>query len=285
MPTTNWHRTIPIKHALAWVVLCLSLWALQGCASNATSANAPVATVAAKATAQEQSALAPTGTLRVGVYNGSPTSLVIQTQTGQRAGVALELGQQLGAALGVPVQVIEFSRVAEIVDALKQQQIDMTFTNASAARARELDFTATLIQLELGLLAPADSALRSLDDLDKPGMRVGVSQGSSSQVALTPRLKQAQVVTSASMAQTRQMLQRGEIQAFATNKGILFEQASQLPGFRVLDSSWGFENLAIAVPKGRDAGLPYLNTFAQAVRTNGRLSAMAQRAGLRGIAP
>ena len=58
--------------------------------------------------------LAPTGTLRVGVYLGSPTSLVVDAQ-GRRAGVALEMGQRLGQWLGVPVRAVEFPRVAEVV--------------------------------------------------------------------------------------------------------------------------------------------------------------------------
>ena len=52
--------------------------------------------------------LAPTGSLRVGVYPGSPTSLVQDPKTGARAGVALDLGRALAARLGVPVRVVEF---------------------------------------------------------------------------------------------------------------------------------------------------------------------------------
>ena len=61
-------------------------------------------------------ALAPTGVLRVGVYPGSPTSLVRDPKTGKSAGVALELGQALGKQLGVPVQVVEFSRLSLVLD-------------------------------------------------------------------------------------------------------------------------------------------------------------------------
>jgi tripartite-type tricarboxylate transporter receptor subunit TctC len=50
------------------------------------------------------------------------------------------------------------------------------------------------------------------------------------------------------------MLQQGRIEVFATNKGILFEMADELPGAQVLPGRWGFENLTIAIPKGRAAG-------------------------------
>ena len=80
------------------------------------------------------------------------------------------------------------------------------------------------------------------------------------------------------------MLKESRIDAFATNKGVLFQMADGLPGARVLDGRWGAESLAIAVPKGRDAGKPWLERFTSAVREEGLVQRAAQRAGLRGLA-
>ena len=44
------------------------------------------------------------------------------------------------------------------------------------------------------------------------------------------------------------------------------------------------ENLAIAIPKGRTAGMPLVEAFARQVQADGRLQAMLTRAGLRGTA-
>ena len=231
-----------------------------------------------------QQTLAPQGVLKVGVYLGSPTSLVKDSQTGASRGVAFELGHSLAQQLQVPVQVIQYQRVAEVIEALKLGQVDMTFTNASAARAQVVDFTPALIQLELGVLVPANSRIQKFDDVDQSGVRVGVSQGSSSQAALGQRLKNTQVTPVASLDVVQKMLRDGQLDAFATNKGILFELAEKLNGFQVLSDRWGFENLAIAVPKGREAGMPYLQSFAQQTKQSGALQQMAQRAGLRGMA-
>jgi polar amino acid transport system substrate-binding protein len=228
--------------------------------------------------------LAPTGVLRVGVYMGSPTSWVRLPQTGESAGIAFELGQTLAKQLGVPVRVVEYPRVAEVIEGLKTGEVDMTFTNASAARAQVVNFTPALIQLELGVLVSANSRIKKFDDVDQSGVRVGVSQGSSSQAALGQRLKNTQVTPVASLDVVQKMLRDGQLDAFATNKGILFELAEKLNGFQVLSDRWGFENLAIAVPKGREAGMPYLQYFAQQMKQTGALQQMAQRAGLRGMA-
>jgi len=227
--------------------------------------------------------LAPGGTLRVGVYPGSPTSLVVNA-TGQKAGVALELGQALGQRLGVPVQVMEFKRVAEVVDEIKAGRVDVTFTNATEARAKEVDFTPTLIRLELGYLVPPQSPIQDVSAVDRAGVRVGVTQGSSSQGVLGKAYRQAVVVPAASLKQAQQMFAQRQIDAFATNKGILFEMSDELPGYRVLDGRWGFEQLAMAIPKGRDAARPWLDGFARDMLASGQLGGMASRAGLRGMA-
>ena len=242
---------------------------LAGCASTPSS----------EAT---KAVLAPSGMLRVGVYAGSPTSLVRDAKTGEAAGVALQLGQALGRQLGVSVQVVEFSRLALVLDALKAGAIDFTFTNATEARAREMDFTEPLIKLELGYLVPPNTTLASVADIDRPGIRVGVGQGSTSQTTLARTFKNATLRPATSLAQAQQMLLKGELDAFATNKAILFEMNQGLPGFRILEGRWGIESMAIAIPKGREAALPYLREFAKEVQANGVLASVVSKSGLRG---
>ena len=164
--------------AIRMVLLGWALW-LAACAPVPVAPVAPAASVQIQVSTAARQALAPTGTLRVGVYPGSPTSLVILAQTGERAGVALSLGQLMGQQLGVPVQVVEFARVAEIITAIQRGQVDMTFTKASPARARDVDFSRTLVQLELGVLLPPNSTGSRFAQLERAALRVGVSQGSS----------------------------------------------------------------------------------------------------------
>ena len=246
--------------------------ALAGCAS----ALAPAPEV--------RQALAPTGTLRIGVYPGSPTSMVRAAGSDEMRGLSVELGRELARRLGVPAEFVVFQRVAEVVDALKGGRADFTITNATPARAQDVDFTPPLLSLELGYLSLPGAPVQSLAEVDRPGMRIGVTHGSSSQATLTREFKQARIVPAPSLQAAGEMLQRREIDAFATNKAILFELADGLPGARVLDGRWGLEHLAIAVPKGRDAAASYLRGFAESARREGRVRAAAERAGLRGTA-
>jgi len=270
-------------------VLGLSGCALSRTASQNADAIAP-STMATNASALNPSPhirkiLAPSGALRVGVYLGSPTSMVRVPGTQESVGVALELGRALGQQLGVPVEITEFARVAAVLDAIKAEKLDMTFTNATPSRAKEIDFTEPLVQLELGLLVPVHTKIQSFADIDQPGIRLGVSQGSSSQAVLGQRLKQATIVPVASLEMAASLLQRNALDAFATNKGILFEMNENMAGFQVLQDRWGLENLAIAIPKGRQDAMPFVNAFAHMVRESGQLDLIVKRAGLRGMTP
>ncbi len=234
--------------------------------------------------AEVRQALAPTGTLRIAAYAGSPTSLVRQPGSDEARGMSVDIGREMAKRLGTPARIVEFERVEQVIDSLRNGEADMTITNASAARAALVDFTEPLVALELGYLVMAESPLRAVADVDRAGIRVGVSQGSSSQATLGRLYQSARIVPVPSLRAGAEMLKENRIDAFATNKGVLFQMADGLPGARVLDGRWGAESLAIAVPKGRDAGKPWLERFTSAVRQEGLVQRAAQRAGLRGLA-
>ena len=254
-------------------LLALAASLLAGCAGSSIAPDADARQV-----------LAPTGTLRIGVYLGSPTSMIKDPASGETKGVSLDLGRELAKRLGVPSEPVVYPRLAEVLEALKSGQVDFTVTNATAARAKFLDFTPPVVELELGYLVLPGSPVSSIAEVDRPGIRVGVSQGSSSQGVLTREFKHAQVVTAPTLKAAGEMLLEKKIDAFATNKAILFQLSDSLPGSRVLEGRWGAEHLAIGIPKGRDKGMAYLSRFAEDAKAEGLVARAAERAGLRGMA-
>jgi polar amino acid transport system substrate-binding protein len=283
----NMNAKFPLSAALlrivAGCVLFVSVF-LAGCANVKPPGHAPVPI-------EVIAALAPTGVLRVGAYPGSPTSMVREAVTQRQVGITYELGQKLAERLGVPMRLVEYSRVAQVIEGVKTGAVDFTFTNATEIRAREMNFAQPLVRLELGYLVPLAPTSRApiltIADIDQPGVRVGVSQGSSSQGVLGRQFKAATLASADSLKQAQEMLAQGRIDAFATNKAILFEMAEGLREVRVLDGRWGVENLAIAMPKNgpaREAGLDFLRRFGAEVQASGELAAIIKRAGLKGVA-
>lgn len=229
--------------------------------------------------------LAPTGKLRVGVYQGSPTSIIPGQTAADAKGVGYDLGREFARRLGVPFEPVVFPKNADSLAAVKAGSVDITFTNATPDRARDMDFSNPFLRVEQSCLVPAGSAIKRLEDVDAKGVRVGVSVGSTSQKALGNKFKNAQVLAIPTLDQAVQMIKSGELEAFATNKAILYELSDRLAGSRVLEGAWGYENFAAGIPKGRTGGMPLLNQFLSEAQQNGQVAKAVERAGLRGTVP
>ena len=230
----------------------------------------------------EPELLAPSGRLRVGVYPGNPTSMVKDTRTDKTHGVAYDLGRAFAERLNVPVEYVTFQRVADVISAIKNGQVDFTVTNATPARADDVSFSQTVLSVELGYLVPANSSISRAEELDRPGIRIGVTKGSTSERTLPAKFKDAKIVAAENVKVAVDMLGRGELDTYATNKPTLFEMSDAMPGARVLDGNWGMEHMAVAIPKGREQGLPLVGSFVREMQTTGALEQIQQQAGLRG---
>jgi polar amino acid transport system substrate-binding protein len=228
------------------------------------------------------STLAPTGSLRIAVYPGSPTSLVRSPQTGETKGVAVDLGRAMAERLGVPPTLVEFPNNAEALAAVKEGRADFAFTNATAARAKDMDFSPAVLAVEQGYLVPSGSSLDSATSVDQSGVKIGVTRGSTSERELPRIVKAATVVPVPSLKDAAQMLRDGALDVIATNKAILHELSDSIPGSRVLPGAYGRESLAIGIPKGREQALPWLRLFVDEAKATGQVTRAVERAGLRG---
>ena len=227
--------------------------------------------------------LAPKGKLRVGVYLGSPTSMVRDSKTGETHGLSFDLGRELAKRLDVTFEQVNYQRISDVLEGMKAGEVDFTISNSTPARAAIVAFSQTLLTIELGYLVPAASPIAAIADVEKPGIRVGVTQGSTSQGTIPKLLPNATVIPAPNYKRAIEMLERGEIDVYATNKPTLFEMSDQMPGSKVLDGRWGEEHLAIAIAKGRESALEYIIHFVEDVQTSGLLAQAAERAGLRGM--
>ena len=260
-------RTLPWLAAAAVGLL------MAGCASVA-SAPRP----------EERQALAPTGKLRVALYTGAPASIVGGATPDESKGVGFDLGKELARRLGVPFVPVVYPSPGGIMDGLKSREWDVTFFGPTPQRESVLDFTAPFLVIEHGYLVSAGSAISTIEAVDRPGIRVGAPQGGSVNAFLARSLKNATVVASPSVPAGEEMLRSGKVDAFAANKANLFQLADKMPGSRVLDGRIGVDEVAIALPKGREPGMAYLRKYVEDAKAEGLVKASVQRAGLRGAA-
>ncbi|MBU3609465.1 transporter substrate-binding domain-containing protein [Polynucleobacter wuianus] len=221
----------------------------------------------------------------MGLYKGTPTSILPAEEVNPVRGIGYELGRDLAAQLGIHYTPLVFEKNADVLAAVKNGEVDLVFTNASADRAKYIQFSKTVIRIEKGFLINPKSMIQSQAQINQPTTKIGYSVGSNSQSELPAIIPKATLVQTTSTKQAIAMLKAGEIDGFSSNKAILFEMASSVPGSRVLPDVIGYENLALGTPIARQDSARYLNEFVDQMITSGKLNIFIQRSGIQGLAP
>src|SRR5690242_13503850 len=217
--------------------------------------------IASAPTQEDRQALAPTGKLRVALYLGAPASIIRGATPEESKGVGFDLGKELARRIGVPFEPVVYPSPGAIMGGLNSGEWDVTFFGPTPERERVLNFTEPFLVIEHGYLVPAGSPISTIDAVDRPGTRIGAPQGGSVNAFLARTIKNATVIPSPSVPAGAEMLRAGKVDVFAANKANLFELSDKLPGSRVLDGRIGVDEVALALPKARQAAMPYVRTY------------------------
>jgi len=255
-----------------WLTAVLAALILAGCAGMPTDPDA-----AARA------ALAPTGKLRVAFFS-APIYGLKDKSTGELKGLGVDLGRQLADKLGVPFEAHPYRNLAALIESVKSGEWDIGLTTIDEKRAALMDFTRPYLEVEQGFLVRAGLPAATMADVDKAGVRVGVVKKSASALHLAKTLKATTPVELGSLADLREAIVSGKVDAIAIGKPFLYATAAKLPGSRVLDGAIIVDPVAMGVVKGRDpAGLAYANRFVDEVRAAGTVKTAIEQYKLKGV--
>ena len=230
-----------------------------------------------------RSDLVPTGKLRVGINYGNPVLATRDAVSGELRGVAVDLARELGARTGLPVELVAFESAGKMFEAVKAGAWDVAFLAIDSGRANEIDFTAAYIEIEGTYLVPSDSPFRAIADIDRAGVRVGVSANSAYDLFLSRSLQHAQLVRAPSPDAAFELIVGGKVDVVAGVRQHLVANAGKLPGARVLEGRFMAIQQALGIPKGRDAGAKYLREFIEDVKASGLVARAIEKAGVRGV--
>ncbi len=219
--------------------------------------------------------LAPTGTLRVAINLGNSV-LVQKGADGAMKGVTIDLANELGRRLGVPVQFTPFDGAGKVFDAFKTGTLDLLFLAIEPVRANEIAFTSPYVIIEGVYMVPKDSPLKTVADIDRAGVRVAVNKGSAYDLFLTRTLKNATVVRD-----------EGNIAVFKKQGldavgGIKQNQAAYAktdPTVRLIDGRFMEIRQAMGTAKGREVGARYLQGFIEEMKASGFVAEALKRSG------
>lgn len=236
-----------------------------------------------EATAPARMELTPTGKLRVGVNMSNFLLTRTDEKTGQPAGVAVDLGRELGRRLGVPVEIIPYPNPGALADAAPSGAWDVGFLGAEPQRANEIDFTAAYVEIEATYLVPAGSPLRSIADVDRDGIRIAVPTKSAYELYLTRSLKHAKLVHEKGADNAFKRFVDDKLDALAGLKPRLVTDCDKLPGSRIIEGRFTAVQQAVGTPKGRNAAAQYLREFVEEIKASGLVAKTIEANGVRGL--
>lgn len=228
--------------------------------------------------------LAPGGRLRVAINLGNPVLAQPAPDSAGPRGVSADLARELAGRLGLAVDFLSYDGAGKVVEAARERAWDLAFLAIDPVRAGLVAYTHPYVVIEATYLVPAHSPLRAIEEVDRSGVRVAVGRGSAYDLHLTRALKQAQRVAAPSSAEALELFLRDQLEAAAGVRQPLAAFAGSHPGLRLLPGRFMSIRQAIAVPRGREASLAYLNAFIEELKASGfvaaALTASGQDAGI-----
>ena len=227
--------------------------------------------------------LAPTGKLRVGINYGNAILATQDPVTGEPRGVAPDLARELGKRTGLPIEFVTFEAAGKMFEAVKSGAWDVAFLAIDPMRAGEIDYTAPYIEIEGTYLVPSGAPYASPGEVDRAGVRIGVSSNSAYDLFLRRALKHAELVHAGSPPEAFELLASGTTDVLAGVRQHLAANSKRLPGSRVLDEPFMTIGQAMGIVKGRGDSVTYLREFIEDAKASGLVASSLEKSGVTGV--
>ncbi|MEA2884454.1 MAG: polar amino acid transport system substrate-binding protein [Bradyrhizobium sp.] len=227
--------------------------------------------------------IAPTGKLRVAIAI-SPAGGAFwstKTESGGYAGVPVDLGKEMAAQLGVPVEYVAHQNSGQIVDAVSKGTWDITFLPKDPEREARMSFGPIYEVADATYIVKAGSPATNFQTLDQPGTKVAAVNNTTTMRGAIAHLKNAKVTGYQTYDEIFNLLKNGEIDAFALSRDQLNAMATKIPGTRVLDETFKQTVTAVAVPPNHPLSLAFATKFMTDAISNGTLRKAYDNNGLK----
>jgi polar amino acid transport system substrate-binding protein len=186
--------------------------------------------------------LVPTGKLRFGVAFAPKMSalFVIKQADGTPRGITADLGRALAKKHGVPVEFLVAPNTGVLTDALANAEIDVAFMPVDEERKQRLDFGPAYCSVESTYMVMPASGIKTLAEVDRPGIRVVGVANTTTIRAAGRTLKHTQPIAATSIA-----VPKGRSGALAYVTEFMREAKASGAVRRAMDRA-GMSDLAVA---------------------------------------
>lgn len=227
--------------------------------------------------------LAPSGTLRAGLNRSNFLLVAKDSPDHAPRGVAVDMAREIARRAELPVTFVCYESPGKMADAIKTEAWDIAFFAVEPARAGQIDFTTAYVEIEATYLVPAGSPLKTLADVDRPGVRISVSGRSAYDLFLTRNLKHAELLRADGIDASYERFVAEKLDALAGLRPKLVSEVAKLPGAKIIEGRFTAIQQAIGIPKGKTGVAQWLQQFVDEVKASGFVAELIERHGARGL--
>ncbi len=213
--------------------------------------------------------LAPTGVLRAGINMSNFLLVTGKTESGDPVGVSPSMAAEVARRLGVPLKLVPYPNPGILADAAGTDAWDIGLIGADPLRSEKTAFTAAYCEIEATYMVPPGSPLKTIEDVDKPGIKIVVSARSAYDLWLERNIKHATLIRSSGLGAAFDMYLADKPDALAGLRPGLLGDLPKAPGHTIMDGKFMAVQQAIGCGKGRPAGEKYLRDFVEEAKSSG----------------
>jgi len=197
--------------------------------------------------------------------------------------VAPDLARELARRANASVEFVGYENAGLAADAVKDGAWDVAFIGAEAARAGEITFTPAYVEIEATYLVAARSPIRTIEDVDREGVRIATAARAAYTLFLQRTLRHATLVEADGIQGSFDLFAGSHLDALAGLKPRLLEDVRKLPGARLLDGRFAAVQQSIGVPRQHAAAAAYLAAFVREIVSSELLKSSIDRHQARGL--
>lgn len=199
--------------------------------------------------------------------------------SGQPAGVSVEMAKALGQFLGRPVR-LENIPFDGLIPSLKTGKVDIVISSmtATADRAQSIDFSDPYLKMGLSILANKNSNIQSINDVDKPNVRVAVKKGTTGHVYAMQHLQNAKVLVFNDDATCATEVAQGKADCMIYDQVSVFQHWKKYPdSTRAVLQPFQQEDWAVGLQKGNASLREQVNAFLKEFKENGGFNRLGNK--------
>lgn len=170
------------------------------------------------------------GVLRAGIaLNGPPIGF--RDDKGEPSGYDVDFAKQMADILKVKLEIIDVDGETRI-PAITSGRVDVIFANITGnlERAKTISFSIPYLKAGIKMLTPSNSPYKTVEDLNKPGVKVVVGRGTTGEDLAVKYAPKAEIIYVPNFTDQVLQLQQGKADAAFEDSTLVDYAATQSKG-------------------------------------------------------